>query len=70
MRIFLLLLCALSINITLAQRGGGGRQGGQSLGGGQGQGMGDRQHREVVEFDANNKVVSIEEKPEKAKSRL
>ncbi|MEP3836375.1 MAG: hypothetical protein ABJM36_01955 [Algibacter sp.] len=56
MRVFLLLLCALSLNITQAQRGGGGGRGGRSMGGGQEQS--ERQRPKMVEFDAS-KIVGI-----------
>ena len=50
MRVFVLVICALSVSLTYAQPGGGGQFGGQGGGGGQG---GQQQQRpEMREFNA------------------
>ncbi|WP_396601235.1 hypothetical protein [Algibacter sp. R77976] len=55
MRVFLLLLCALSFNITQAQPGGGGGGGGMrgGQGGGMGQGGSMQERQERPEFNAS-----------------
>lgn len=52
MRIFLLLLCALSFNVTEAQRGGGG-MGGSRQGGGMGQSGGMQERKERPKYNAS-----------------
>ncbi|KAA5825691.1 hypothetical protein FPF71_07210 [Algibacter amylolyticus] len=56
MKIFLLLLCALSFSESQAQPGGGGGRGGRTMGGGQGQDQSERQRPKMVEFNASNIV--------------